>query len=429
MNTSAILGYKFKNIGAFGDDGAEVSLTTNSRDPKKELYREIEGHNVNIVTAVMGANASGKTTFLKPVPFLAWFFSEIPSSLNEDILLPNNLATFSPTEVEITFIVNSTIYRYDLKIFDNIILNESLHYKNENNIFAYIFKRAIKVDSFGKYADFLNLDKDGEIDGSSQEDVLRQIEYDYVEKHNLFTLGKKEGLRTPCNTSIIASARRLGDEVAGSISNFFGRGTFNISAWGRLPVSYGRLENKLATLYKNKELFESVKNTICQWDLGLSDIEIQEHKTKNEHNQDEVTYRFFGIHKHKDNEFTLPLYMESAGTQGAISRLVEIFLALKNGTYAFIDELGDDLHPNMIKPLIDLFTNKHTNPKGSQLVFSCHKPDLINYLGKQRVYICQKEDNTSECYRIDEFPSQDARSDENLAAKYLSGAFGGVPEL
>lgn len=423
MSVSAILSYKFKNIGSFGEEGAEVSLTTTSRDPKKELFREIDGKNINLVTAIMGANASGKTTVLKPIPFLSWFFSEIPSSINEDILIQANRATMSAIEIEVVFILDGTTYKYELKNYEDLILNENLYYKNENNIFSYVFRRSIDQDSFVEHVELLD-------DLSlSREEQLKVIKYNYQEKHAIFKLGKKEGIRTPCNTSIIASARRLSDELATKIAVFFARGNYNITAWGRLPAAYDNLETKLGILYKNKELFERVRKTLCQWDLGLSDIEIEEHKTKNDKGLEDVDYLFYGVHKHKENTFHLPLYMESAGTQGALSRLVDIFLTLKNGTYAFIDELGDDLHPNMIKPLLDLFTNKSTNPLGAQLVFSCHKPELINYLGKQRVYLCSKVDNESECYRIDEFPASDARSDDNLAAKYLAGAFGGVPEL
>jgi len=423
MNDSAILSYKFKNLGSFGEQGADIRLTTNSRDPKKELYRLIDGNYVNLITAVMGANASGKTTLLKPIPFLSYFFSDIPSSLTHRILIPYNRATYSNVEFEIKFILDGVSYKYDFKAFEDMLIKESLYYKNENNIYSYIFKREVTDESFDEHVNLL------EDDEKSLEDALQVLKYDYVEKSNLFTLGKKEGVRTPCNTSIIASARRLGDSLAVSIATFFMQGAYNVTAWGRLPANYDSIESKLGVLYKDKDLFENVKRTICQWDLGLIDIEIEEHKITNEKGKEDVVYRFYGVHSHKNTQFKLPLYMESAGTQGALARLVDIFMALKNGTYAFIDELGDDLHPNMIKPLLDLFVNKSTNPKGAQIVFSCHKPELINYLGKQRVYICQKEDNESECYRIDEFPSSDARSDDNLAAKYLAGAFGGIPEL
>lgn len=30
---------------------------------------------------------------------------------------------------------------------------------------------------------------------------------------------------------------------------------------------------------------------------------------------------------------------------------------------------------------------------------------------------------------LDDFPSSEARVDDNIAAKYLAGAFGGVPDL
>lgn len=129
------------------------------------------------------------------------------------------------------------------------------------------------------------------------------------------------------------------------------------------------------------------------------------------------------------HKFELPFYFESAGTQSAYVRLFDIITTLDTGGHCFIDELGDDLHPHMVKPILELFSDHETNPDGAQLIFACHKPELINYLGKNRVIICEKRFNTSECFRLDEFPASEARSDDNLAAKYLSGAFGGVPDL
>lgn len=44
----------------------------------------------------------------------------------------------------------------------------------------------------------------------------------------------------------------------------------------------------------------------------------------------------------------------------------------------------------MVKPILELFISKETNPLHAQLVFTCHKPELINYLGKYRVLITEK---------------------------------------
>ncbi|MDE3846099.1 hypothetical protein JA481_04855 [Escherichia coli] len=71
---NAILWYEIKNIGSFEDEGGFVDLTTTAKDKKKELWVDVDGHKVNLITAIMGANASGKTTLLKPMSFLSWFF-------------------------------------------------------------------------------------------------------------------------------------------------------------------------------------------------------------------------------------------------------------------------------------------------------------------------------------------------------------------
>ncbi|HFM4432869.1 TPA: ATP/GTP-binding protein, partial [Escherichia coli] len=261
------------------------------------------------------------------------------------------------------------------------------------------------------------------------EELLKTIKYDYVEKAELFPLGLLEGKRTPANTSIISAARRVGVPLAIDIAEKMSS-TTNVNAMGRYSYDYGDLGATAEDLYKDPVAFKSVKNILRKWDLGLDDITIEKEEKVDINGEKDVYYIINGIHEKEDgSKFELPFAFESAGTQSAFIRLHNIMQCLKKGTACFIDELGDDLHPHMVKPILELFISKETNPLHAQLIFTCHKPELINYLGKYRVLITEKKFNRSECYRLDDFPSSEARVDDNIAAKYLAGAFGGVPDL
>ncbi|HCL16455.1 MAG TPA: abortive infection protein, partial [Pseudomonas sp.] len=52
---------------------------------------------------------------------------------------------------------------------------------------------------------------------------------------------------------------------------------------------------------------------------------------------------------------------------------------------------------------------------------------LLNHLQKHQLYLCEKRDQCSEAWRLDEV--QGLRADDNLYAKYMAGALGGIPEL
>ncbi|HEK5866250.1 TPA: ATP-binding protein [Yersinia enterocolitica] len=433
MVTNILLGYGVKHFGSFGGEGAYLDLTTSSRDPKHELWNKILDNNVNLITVIMGANGSGKTNLLKAMPFLRWFFLSIPAKIGDELYLPTNRFTKNPCTITANFIVDSQTYKYELVANNSLIISEEL-YSINNNRPSYIFKRKLTKESFKTFirgCDYdENLDNNTIIDPSKLKNSLHSLRYDYKEKHSIFPLGKKEGERTPCNTSIISSARRLGIEVSNKISDYFAGFESNVSFAGRIQHDYSALGSTTAIYDENPNIFAKAKEILASWDLGLDDIRIEKETKKNEQGENEYYYDVTGIHKTIDDKIVeLPFFFESAGTQGAYAKLCEILMTLESGGCAFLDELGDDLHPHMVKPILELFTNKETNPHSAQLIFSCHYPELINFLGKYRVYICEKKNNNSECYRLDEFSSSTARTDENLASKYLSGTFGGVPNL
>ena len=102
-------------------------------------------------------------------------------------------------------------------------------------------------------------------------------------------------------------------------------------------------------------------------------------------------------------------------------------MILAQGGVALIDELENDLHPHMVEPVLDLFANKSTNPHHAQIIFTCHTPEVLDLLHKAQVLFVEKTDCESVAYRGDEI--EGLRSDDNLRAKYMSGALGAVPQI
>jgi predicted ATPase len=120
--------------------------------------------------------------------------------------------------------------------------------------------------------------------------------------------------------------------------------------------------------------------------------------------------------------------MESTGTQGALVLLSRLLPVLQSGGLAVIDEFESDLHPHMLEPILDLFANPATNPHGGQLLFTCHAMEVLNIVHKSQVMLVGKDEhNESSAWRLDSVDG--IRSDDNLYAKYMAGAYGAVPQL
>ena len=82
----------------------------------------------------------------------------------------------------------------------------------------------------------------------------------------------------------------------------------------------------------------------------------------------------------------------------------------------------------MLEPILDLFANTITIPRGGQLLFTCHAMEVLNIVHKSQVTLVEKDpNNESSAWRLDSV--EGIRSDDNFYAKYMVGAYGAVPQL
>ena len=92
----------------------------------------------------------------------------------------------------------------------------------------------------------------------------------------------------------------------------------------------------------------------------------------------------------------------------------------------FIDEIENGLHPNLVKLLAGLFNSNESNPHHAQLICTTHDTLLLDGVRRDQVWFTDKNQygETSMC-RLSDYPN--VRSNDNIAAKYLQGVFGAIP--
>lgn len=84
-------------------------------------------------------------------------------------------------------------------------------------------------------------------------------------------------------------------------------------------------------------------------------------------------------------------------------------------------------HSHLIPILLDLFVDRHTNPKRAQLLFICHHMEILNLLTKEQIVFAQKDhDNASHVRRLCDLKS--VRREENFFANYNAGRYEAIPE-
>ena len=145
--------------------------------------------------------------------------------------------------------------------------------------------------------------------------------------------------------------------------------------------------------------------------------------------KDKDIFELKTIHKTSSNKLVpLEFKEESDGTQKFFSFAGPWIDALQNGYILVIDELHDNLHPKMVKYLVDLFHNDKSNPKNAQLIFTTHETSILNQdvFRRDQIWFCEKtREQATELYPLTDFSPRKGR--ENIEQGYLSGRYGALP--
>lgn len=380
--------YSFKEI-------CGVSFVVNNKAPKTDAYTILSSSvRVSKILTVIGPNASGKTNLLKVLPFFSWFIrSSFASDPDNEILIkPFAFGGYTkqPIFLEVDFEINKKIYNYTVELTQQQILHEHLKVSG-NTKSTTLFERRWNT---------------------------RTNSYSFSGKD--FPKGFEKTLRK--NASVISTALRLNHKLSLDIGKYWENIITNVAEFGKAEKG---IENAVADAVKffheNKVLKKTADDLIAQFDLGLSGIDIVKLENK-------PYYEVTGSHVIDGKKESLSFQYESIGTKRLLVLLPLLLIVLNNGGTVVLDEFDTDLHPSMIPVLLDLFTSKDTNPKDAQIIFSAHSPQVLNSLDKYQVVLVEKDEKcNSDSWRLDNM--EGIRPDDNYYKKYITGAYGAVPNI
>lgn len=186
-------------------------------------------------------------------------------------------------------------------------------------------------------------------------------------------------------------------------------------------------------------------------DLGLSGVEIltrevpphiiERIRSRNDGDPENIDEEAIRIvfdrlvfhHKLDENEsFQLNISQQSTGTLTWLTICWHALTVLRKGGVLLIDEIDASLHPELVRFIIGLFQESHTNPHAAQLICTTHDVSLLGnspkkILQPENVWFVEKAHNsTSELYSMREF---DNRENNNNQRRYAAGALGPFPTL
>ncbi|NIG74077.1 AAA family ATPase [Klebsiella sp. Ap-873] len=378
-----ILNFGAKNFYSF-KDGFDISFELGKTCPQK-ISR---GKKVSNILCVKGANGSGKTNILKAINFLSGFVSSsFNSKVNGYILFDPYFNSTDPSEFYVSFLLNGVVYRYEAVLTETEVKRETLFKK---------LKREVKV-----------IERIGD-----------EIAYASKEHEEL----KKIKMRK--NVSLFSMAVQYDVKSVFAIHAKFNNIISNVVYTGLLHETHN-LDYINEFYYENNELFEFAKAIIKKFDPSIDDIYIS--KTTDDDGTEK--FRPWFVFKFDDQEDILGLSAQSSGTQSLYKQLGNYKAVLFLGGLLVLDEFDINLHPHILPHLLEFFLDENTNDKDAQLIFTTHNTEILDFLGKHRTYLVNKENTESYCYRLDEIPSDILRNDRLIVPAYNQGKIGGVPKL
>ncbi|WP_073071848.1 AAA family ATPase [Thermosipho atlanticus] len=252
--------------------------------------------------------------------------------------------------------------------------------------------------------------------------------------------------KTSENTLFLSSLAQWNSKLARQIVSFFKK--INVIMW-EFPY-FSSPAQTLNLFEKGKITKEEILSFLKKADLDIVDFEY----TKNEIDISKLPdlvknaivdanirepdklfnvklYTYHNIYDENGNVIDVEKFNfeeeESAGTKKLFNIIGEIIYALKEGKILFIDELDTQLHPTLLKAVVEFF-NSEKNKNNAQLVFTTHNTSILTpkIFRKDQIWFVDKNKNgSSELYSLLEIKS--VRKEANFEKEYLKGRYGAVP--
>jgi hypothetical protein len=398
-----------------------VAANTKARDPKiNENNTIIVDDQLTLLTstAIYGANASGKSNFIRAMAFMKRFVinSSKESGIDEPIpIRPFRLSTTTesqPSFFQVIFLLDNIKYRYGFEVNRNEVISEWL--------FAASSQKESRV--------FVR-DETG------------------IHISRSFKEGKGLEAKTRPNALFLSVVAQWNGQQTRKLIGWF-MSVKMIS--GLDDVSY---RGFTLHSFDDGSYRQEISKLVTSLDLGIENIsseKMEDDKVKAlvpdnlpsglkrvmQREAENIKISILTTHKKYDESgnpvgsevFKLRTH-ESDGTEKLFYLAGPFIDVLKNGSILFFDEMEARLHPLITRALIGLFNSKETNPKFAQLIFTTHDTNLLSNKIFRRDQIWFVEKDHYGCSHLYSLAELKVRNDASFENDYFEGRYGAVPFL
>lgn len=423
-----LISFEFKNHHSYKDEQFFSMERIKSIQHEKPDITTRYDDKLSRVTAIYGANASGKSGLLSAMLFVSRLMENEENYFSIlDQFQFNRMPLREKSEFSYIFIAaNGLKYQYDLEYWHRGVSKESL-YVYESQKPSLIFERNVtsKFDSHRVKQEF-------------------NFGVKFTSK-NIEQAIKKEATPLP-HVLLLTTLKRLNEESTRPAYDFFSNGIIYNDA----GVLHNKYEKARERALKDQDFAKVLNAILPAVDFGIKEarsaapseqivealmkINPERVADKNEFIKKNTKFMFI----HNGSVLNDPMFgeiSESRGTETTIGLAPTLYDAIKNGSVCVIDEIDSSLHPILVAKMVELFNNEETNPNGAQLIFTTHDISLIeNYgegeiLDRDQIWFTKKD----QVGRSDIFSLTDVkdlpRSGANIGVKYINGRYGATPDI
>lgn len=402
-NSSSIKDYQELSLVAstLKDDGVDLLEADNLRD--------------KILPFVMiyGANAAGKTNLIAALSHMVDQVKHSYTGLQPGSKIPRSTFKLDPdtrigqSKNDCDFMIDGVRYHYGFKYDDDIYLEEWLYAFPERVRQTWFYRRAGEAVVFGKNLKGRN----------------RAIE-DLTRPNSLF----------------LSTAAQNNHPQLSAVYQYFSKCVTFAMDPTAAEYSVARVLNQR---HDDKRIVEFLRLA----DVGIADIRLEPSQRAKQPDDFMEDLRAF-MKKHagsvaiEEEELKVPLLSHSGGTGGSqffrlsdesrgtlrlISLIAPVLEALDAGAVFVVDEIDASLHTLLALKIIQLFSNRETNPKGAQLIATTHDTNILcsKHIRRDQIWFAEKEiGGNSVIYPLSDLK---IRKTDNIEKGYIQGRFGAIP--
>lgn len=444
-----IIRFELENFMSFNTRQSFSMIPSNLRTKQEHTFDK-NGVKLLNLSAIYGANASGKTNLIRAIDLFKFIVTKmVPLDTSNVYFRENNENKKEPTKFEIEFVKNNIVYAYGLQVLfgQRKIISEWLYRlypdKDEEEI---VYERILDND---KYSVEYNSSIIKDEDQSRLNFVISDMQ------SNMHTLLMTEMNRNKKieKDSTLYFFSEVYDWFKSDLKIFFPNDTITKFDYviGKENTINGDINNIISsfdtgiskvTLEKvNKEELRDVLPSRIIDDI-INELRDKKENIKKNIKEPSVLRsqeEFFQISNISNDDYEVETIKLSHGTEGVsydfreesdgtrrLFDLLDILLNTDNNKIFIVDELDRSLHPNLTFKFVELFY-KVVLEKDIQLIFTTHESRImdLSLVRQDEIWFIERNrNNESEVYSLDSFKE---RYDKKVEKAYLEGRYGAIP--